>query len=152
MKPTRKGLGLILVTSLLLGGAGTALAFGDGHHGKGHCDSQRGSPMRALDRLESLSDAQREQLRGIVEQQRESMQTQKESMRASHRELRSAMRDGLSGEPLRELAERQGEQVTAMIMARAELRGKIHSVLTEAQRTELKEMRQQKRHWGQRRQ
>lgn len=144
MKRSHKILGLMLTSSLLLGAAGAAFAYGSGHLGKGGCDAHRAAPMKALHRLENISPEQRQQINTIMEAESQALREQKQAMRDSRRELREAMNGNVDQETLRTLAEKQGEQVTAMIMARAEMRGKIHAVLTEEQRAQMQQMHQQR--------
>lgn len=147
MKRSNKAISLILAGTLLLGGSGAALAFGGGHHGKGGCD-RHGSPMKVLNKLDSLSDAQREQISAIYEEQREAMRAQKKAARADRQALRQAMQEGVAGDELRALADKQGARVADMIVARAELRQRIHAVLTEEQRAELEQLQQKRGYKG----
>lgn len=138
MKRSNKRIALILAGTLMLGGTGAALAFG-GYGGHGGCD-RSGTPMRALGGLENLSDEQRDQLKEIFREQRDTMRDKMDAMRDNRRDLRDAMQDGADKEKLRELAQKQGEQVTEMILLRAQMRDKVNAVLTEEQRDELKNM------------
>jgi Spy/CpxP family protein refolding chaperone len=70
---------------------------------------------------------------------------QKDAMRESRQALRDAMQSGAGKEELQALADKQGKQVSAMIMARAQMRDKINAILTEEQRAELKKMQQERR-------
>lgn len=142
MKRCNKKLALILAGTLMLGGTGAALAYG-GYHGKGHC-GHHGSPMRALSQIDNLSDEQRDQIKALIKEQRDTMRGKKDSMRESRQALRDAMQSGASKEELQALAEKQGDQVTAMIMARAQMRDRINAILTEEQRTELQKMQQER--------
>ncbi|MCW9089342.1 MAG: Spy/CpxP family protein refolding chaperone [Gammaproteobacteria bacterium] len=149
MKRSNKSIALILAGTLLLGGTGAALAYGGGHHGKGGCDRD-GSPMKVLDKLESLSDAQREQIKSIYREQRETMRERMQSGRSDREALHQAMQEGVSGDELRALADKQGDRMADMIVARAELRDRIHAVLTEEQRAELKQLEQKRGNKGRR--
>lgn len=147
MKRSNKTLTLILAGTLLLGGSGAAIAFGGGHHGKGGCD-RHGSPMKVLGKLDNLSDAQREQIKSIYQEQREAMREQKQAAREDRQALRQAMHEGVAGDELRALADKQGARVADMIVAKAELRQRIHAVLTEEQRAELEQFQQNRGNKG----
>ena len=100
--------------------------------------------MRALSQLDNLTDAQRTQIKALFKEQRNSMLDQKDAMRESRQALRDAMDKGASQEQLQALAKKQGDQVTAMIMARAQMRDKINAILTEDQRAQLKKIQQER--------
>lgn len=142
MKHSNKRIALILAGTLLLGGAGTALAYG-GFHGKGDCD-HHGSPMRALSQIDNLTDEQRTQIKALYKEQRNAMMDQKDAMRESRQALRDAMDKGASKEELQALANKQGDQVAAMIMGRAQMRDKLNAILTEEQRAQLQKMQQER--------
>lgn len=142
MKRSNKSIAMILAGTMLLGGAGTALAYG-GYNGKGECD-HHGSPMRALSKIDNLTDEQRSQIKTLFKQQRSTMLDQKDTMRESRQALRDAMDKGASREEIQVLAKKQGEQVTAMIMARQQMREKLNAILTEAQQVQLKKMQQER--------
>lgn len=143
MKRSNKSSALILASTLLLAGAGSALAYGS-QHGMGDCE-RHGSPMRALSRIDNLTDEQRARIKDLVKEQRTAMLEQKDAMQESRQALRDAMRNGATKDELQALADKQGKQVSTMIMARAQMRDKINAILTEEQRAELKKMQQERR-------
>jgi protein CpxP len=141
MKPIQKRIAIFGLSALLISGAGSALAFG-GHKGHHGCD--RGgspSPMAALTQLEDLTDEQKDQLREIRSMARDAMRKARNEMRDNREELHDAMIDNADLETIRGLAEKQGDHITRMIVLRAEIRGKIDSVLTEDQQKQLSDMR-----------
>lgn len=142
MKRTSKTLVAVLAGSLLLGGAGAALAFGG--PGKGGCDRDGFAPTRAVMNLDDLTDGQRAQIDALRQEQRDAMRKQMEAMRDARRELRDAMNSGADAATIRALADKQGAQVSAMIVARSEVRAKLDSILTREQREQLKERSQQR--------
>lgn len=141
MNPMKKSLAAIGLATLLIAGAGTALAFGGpkGHHG---CDRDGGhSPLTALTRLDDLTDEQKNQLRVIRKSARDAMRDLRDEMRDNREDLHEAMVDSADLEAIRALAGRQGEQVARMIVLRAEIREKIAHVLSEDQREQLRDLR-----------
>ncbi|MCW8827900.1 MAG: Spy/CpxP family protein refolding chaperone, partial [Gammaproteobacteria bacterium] len=71
-----------------------------------------------------------------------------QSGRSDREALHQAMQEGVSGDELRALADKQGDRMADMIVARAELRDRIHAVLTEEQRAELKQLEQKRGNKG----
>jgi Spy/CpxP family protein refolding chaperone len=144
MKPMKKRLAILGLTSLLIVSAGGAMAFG-GHHDRHDCDRGKGdnwrSPAMAISQLDGLSDEQRDQLKQIRRDARDSMRELRDAMRDNRTELRDAMIDQADLESVRALAKKQGDQVARMIVLRAEMRDRISGVLTEAQRQQLADMR-----------
>ncbi|MFO7592582.1 MAG: Spy/CpxP family protein refolding chaperone [Pseudomonadota bacterium] len=141
MKHSKKTLALFLAGTLMLGGAGAVMAFG-GHHGKGDC-GRHGSAMPALSQIESLTDEQRGEIKALLKEQRSGMREQREAMRENRKALREAMQGDADTKALQALADKQGEHVSAMIMARAQVREKVSAILTEEQRAELKQIRRE---------
>lgn len=137
MKMKRKSLITLIAAGLLLGSA-AAMAFGGGHgyHGDG---CHHGGAMRALSQLDDVTDEQREQLRSLFKEQRDVMRGQRDTMYENKRAIREAIRSGATIDEIRTLATKQGEQVTAMIMAKAELREKMAKILTAEQMKQLQE-------------
>lgn len=147
MKRSNKSIALILAGTLMLGGTGAALAYGGyhdrggcGHHGGGY---SHGMPMRAMSQLD-LSDEQRAQIKNLFRDQRDAMRDTMDKMQDNRASLRDAAQNGADEKKVRALAEKQGDLVTEMIMARTQMRKKINDVLTEEQRTELQKIRKQR--------
>jgi len=137
MKRTNKALIAVLAGSLLLGGAGAALAFGG--PGKGGCDRSGMMSMRAIPQLDNLTDEQRNQLDTLRKDQRDAMRKQRDTMSDARDELHAAMSKGADIATIRKLAEKQGAQVATMIVARAEMQQKLEAILTPEQRAQFKE-------------
>jgi len=142
MTSQKKRLIAIVAGSLLLGSAGSALAFGGKGYDREGCDQDR--PMHALQQLDNVTDEQREQLRKLFDEQRDSMRERRDAMREGRKAVREAIRSGASTEEIRTLATKQGEQVTAMIMAKAEMRQKMASILTAEQMKTLQDYRSER--------
>lgn len=141
MTMQKKSLIALIAGTLMLGSAG-AMAY-EGH-GYGHKGCGHDMPMHALQKLDNVTDAQREQLRKLFDEQRESMRGQRDAMRQNHKAVREAINSGASTEELRALANKQGEYVAAMIMAKAEMRRKMATVLTKEQMKQLQEYRSER--------
>ena len=128
---------------LLIATAGAAVAFG-GPHGHrpdrgGMSDSSGSMPLSGAYRLEDLTDAQRDKLDALRDRIREEQRQRRDAGRDDRRALRNAFRDGADVKAVRPLAERQGERVEEMILARAQVRSELAGILTEAQRQALRE-------------
>jgi hypothetical protein len=119
----------------LSAGAGAALASG----ARGHCDGF-GAP-RAVYRLDDLSAEQRARLDQVFVSRRAGGQELRATWRANRQELEEALRAGAGPDVIRPLAERQGEQLTRMILWRAETRAAVNGILSEDQRQRLAELR-----------
>jgi len=149
MKTIHKHLAVFGLSTLLIAGAGSALAFG-GSHERHACDNHKSdswhSPMRAISQLDGLTDEQRNQLKQIRRDARDAMRDVRDEMRDNRSDLRDARVDNADLETIRALARKQGDQVARMIVLRAEIRDKISNLLTEAQRQQLIELRTQR--WG----
>lgn len=148
MTMQKKSLIALVAGSLLLGSAGAMAYGGHGFYGKS-CD--RDKPMHALEKLDNVTDVQRDQLRKLFDEQRESKKAQREAMRANRKALHEAINKGAGTEEIQALANKQGEYVAAMIMAKAEMRQKMATVLTEEQMKQLQQYRDERRekrgHW-----
>ncbi len=90
-------------------------------------------------------------MRKLFDEQRESKKAQREAMRANRKALHEAINKGAGTEEIQALANKQGEYVAAMIMAKAEMRQKMATVLTEEQMKQLQQYRDERRekrgHW-----
>ncbi len=138
MTMQKKSIVALLAGSLLLGSAGVMAYGGHGCDRKGFEDSK---PTRVLEKLDNVTDEQREQVQKLFEEQRESMKGQREAMRENRKAVREAINKGASTEEIGALANKQGEYVAAMIVAKAEMRRKMGNVLTEEQMLQLQELR-----------
>lgn len=139
MKMQKKPLITLVASSLLLGSA-AVMAYGGGHgFDRGGCN--HANPMQALQQLDNVSDEQRTALRKLFDEQRGSMREQRDAMREGRKAVREAIRSGAGTDEIRALATRQGEQVTAMIMAKAEMRQKMANILSEEQMKQLQDIR-----------
>lgn len=138
MKTRSKRLTAIVAGGLLLGATGLAMAYGGGH-GFDRAGCSHGKSGLMLEKLDNVSDEQREQLRKVFAEQRETMQAQGSAMRENRKALRDALRNGAAPEEIRPLADKQGEQIAAMIMAKAQMRQSMAAILSEEQMKELQD-------------
>lgn len=147
MNIRKSGMIATITAAMLL--SGVAMAHGN-QEGKslGKCDRQGAGRM--LNRLDDVTDAQREQIEALMEARRGEMQGVKGEMREHRQAMREAIERGASREELRALADRQAGHMSAMMLSRAESAQQVRSILTEAQREQLQELRQQRmeRHAG----
>jgi len=139
MKTRSKRLTAIVAGGLLLGATGLAMAYGGGHGFDRAGCSHGGASGLMLEKLDNVSDEQREQLRKVFAEQREAMQAQGDAMRENSKALRDALRNGAAPEEIRPLADKQGEQIAAMIMAKAQMRQSMATILSEEQMKELQD-------------
>jgi Spy/CpxP family protein refolding chaperone len=103
-----------------------------------------------LNRLDDVTDAQREQIKALLEERHGQMKGVKNEMRAQHQAMREAIERGASQDELRMLADQQAAHMSAMMLSRAETAQQVRGILTETQREQLQEMRRQRmeRHAG----
>lgn len=149
MKRSNKTIAMLLAGTMLFGGTGAAMAYGK-HHDRGFCNkggeySQQGMPMRALKRLDNLSDKQRDQIKALFREQRDQMRDLRDEMQDNREDLRDAIEKDGDEKSLRKIAEKQGDLVTKMIMLRLQHREKLNALLTEEQREKLQEMQKERR-------
>lgn len=149
MKKSHKTLLAVVMGTALVAGAGATVASGYERYGKG-CDREHGmmkhdKGLKAVYRLDDLTDEQRDQLDDLRKEQRNAMFDVKDDMQDGRRELREAMQSGADMEMIRKLAREQGNQVETMIIQRAEARQKLAAILTDEQMKELQSMKKRSR-------
>lgn len=106
-------------------------------HGGYHGQDMRGG-LRGLD----LTEAQREQVRGIFKEQAPAMRERMEIARNAHQELRAAsLAPSLDGARARELADTAARALADAAVLRAEAMSKVVALLTPEQRAKLEERR-----------
>lgn len=149
MNIRKTGMAAMVTTALLLGSSGAAFAYG-GPQGKSQDKCDRQGPERMLNRLDDVTDTQREQIKALMEERRGQMQGGKGEMREHRQAMHEAIERGASREELRALADQQAARMSDMMLSRAEIAQQVQGILTEAQREQLQELRQQRmeRHAG----
>ena len=106
-------------------------------HGGYHGQDMRGG-LRGLD----LTEAQREQVRGIFKEQAPAMRERMEIARKAHQELRAAsLAPGFDSARARELADTAAKALADAAVLRAEAMSKVVALLTPEQRAKLDERR-----------
>jgi Spy/CpxP family protein refolding chaperone len=134
-----RGVLIALGAALVLG---LVTIAGSAEHPRGPRGA-RGFLSHGLLRDLDLSDAQRERIRGILDET-ESTGVQRRS-REAHRSLREAIENGADDESLRELGRELGEAEGEAAIERASIHKRILSVLTDEQRQELEALREEAR-------
>jgi Spy/CpxP family protein refolding chaperone len=147
MKIANKTLATLFAAGLTLGVASSAFAFGSHEHGCNMGDRLT-SPMRALSQLDSLTDEQRTKIKDLMKEERKTMRDLFDAMQDNRDDLQEAMQKSVPADEIKPLAKKQGDLVAEMTIARANLRDKINTILTEEQRKQLSEMKPQKRTSG----
>lgn len=121
---------------------GHTMGFGD--HG-GYAD-----PDRMIERMAAslnLSKAQRDAMYAIVDKARPQTRELRDKLAANHKQLRALTQQGAPKESeVRQLADAQGKAIADMIVLRTKVRTEIRGVLTEAQRQQLEQWREEHDH------
>lgn len=94
--------------------------------------------MRGLD----LTEAQREQVRGIFKEQAPALRSRMEIVRKAHQELRAAsLEPSFDSARVRQLADNGAKAMADAAVLRAETMSKVVALLTPEQRAKLEERR-----------
>lgn len=108
----------------------------------GHTRSFHHRPMFArLARRLNLTDAQRQQAKGIFQGLRAQAQPVRAQLRQSRVALMDAAVAGKSTDELNQIAQTQASQAAQLSVLRAQAFGKFYSILTPAQQQEFQTMR-----------
>lgn len=128
-----------------------AHSMGGGHGAYGE---MRGHDMRGGVRMLrglDLTEAQREQVRGIFKEQAPAMRERMQIARKAHQELRAAsLAPSFDSARVRELADSAAKAMADAAVLRAEATSKVVALLTPEQRAKLEERRQRGERRGQR--
>ncbi len=131
-------LGILLATGT--GDSAVACSMHDGMHdgmqGGMHQEGRMGAGF--LERVYELKDLTQEQ-RKKVDALRDKIRAQMDEGRLNRRALQDALRDKVPLEQLKPLAEKQGQNLAAMIVLHAETRAALEQILTKAQQEEIAE-------------
>ncbi len=140
MKNHRNFLTVSALSVLLMAGTGGAIACDMGKHMGmgGHHEGPMGGMgeehfLERIYDLQDLSPDQRKQLNAL----RDKVRARMDEARLDRRALHDAMRDKASPEQLKPLAEKQGQDLTAMILLHAETRAALAQILTKEQQATL---------------
>lgn len=138
-----------ILTSLLLVN-GSAMAFPHGGHHKmsgpeGRMSMPHDKLMRALDHIE-ISDEQRDKIDEIFDENRDNMRELMRATRDNRKALHKAMQDDNSSlEMVKSLAKEQGDLAEERMIQQYQIRQQLKSVLTDEQREQLKNLREDRR-------
>jgi len=123
----------------------------DGYKGK-YCDKhgkKSGYRMEKMIKHLDLSDEQATQMRNIRKSFQPKMEALRDKMKDKRKQLREEMyADNIDQSKVKELAKTMGDLKANKIILRAEMRSKIHNVLTKAQREELKKWKERRGYKG----
>lgn len=127
---------LAITTTALIAGAGSTFARGHGFH------HHRGAQMQHMLAGVDATDAQRAQIKSILESNRASMQTDWKQLASAKRALRALdpMASNYNSEVSR-LADQLAEATRQSTLERAAIRSQVAAVLTPEQRATLQAKR-----------
>lgn len=130
----------------LVAGAGTIFAWG-GHGGHGPAMEGHGGPgaflygmMRLMHRLD-LSDQQRDQIRGILQDARSQIQPHREALQAGREQMRALDPSSFDETAVRAIAQKQAKELEEIMVIGQKVRSQVWAVLTPGQREEAKQIR-----------
>jgi protein CpxP len=129
--------------------AATVFALAQGHMGQGEkmrgLDSQE--MIEHISRELNLTDAQKDQVKTILESQRATEEERHAKLEDLHKQLEAATANGQFDEAqVRTLASQQAQLMTDQMVDHMRMRSKIYSLLTAEQRAKADQM--MKRHGG----
>ena len=136
--------GLLMASSLALSIPFAAQAHPMGRFGGAEAHEARGGGMRFLRRLD-LTQAQREQVKKIFEEQAPAMRERMEAARTAQQELRTlATSPNFDSRRARDLADTAAKAHADAAVMRAEGMSKVVALLTPEQRAKLEEARERR--------
>ena len=129
----------VMATGLMFAQSDTAPSSGQpAQHARG---SHRGGGMFfRMGRALNLTDAQKEQAKGIFQDLRAQTKPIRQQLRDSRQALVSAAVAGKSADELGQLAQAQGPQLAQLAVLRAQAIGKFYAILTPAQQQQFQTM------------
>jgi Spy/CpxP family protein refolding chaperone len=112
------------------------------HPGKGWHKGCHHGMHRFLEKL-NLTDAQKEQVRSIMSEERAKMKPLKDKLKEGRKEMRAATKDGAFDEAqVRSIAGKQASTITEMIVIRQRIKTRIYKILTPEQRAQAQQLRE----------
>lgn len=119
-------------------------------HHRGHSWMGQGSDggerflKRMTERLK-LTPEQQSSIEAILQKSKPQMASLKEGMRTNRKALRDLKRNGYTDiGQVQALAQKRGEMVTSLIIQRSRVRNEIQQALTDTQREQMRQMRDQR--------
>ncbi|UTW44260.1 Spy/CpxP family protein refolding chaperone [bacterium SCSIO 12696] len=134
------GIALALVGAFTISTATLAESGKGGKHRGHHAEHT----FKRMAKHLNLDQSQREQARAIHEEMRPQMRELKKESREVRKALGEAVRNGASQAEIEALAAQQGELHGQLVAKRAEMKGRIHDLLTDEQKQQLEEHRQKR--------
>lgn len=148
-------IGCLLASSIALAGTqadtGSKKASQECRHGS-HSRMGQGADggerflNRMTDRLK-LTTEQRSSVEAVLQKSKSQMANLKEKMQTNRKALRELKQNGGGdGSQVQVLAQERGNLVAASIIQRSKIRNEIQLVLTDTQREQMKQMREEHKH------
>ena len=130
----------VLLVAVGAAAVGQSMA-GKGRHGGDFLNRRLAHLTRALD----LSDAQQQQVKSLVEEQRPALKALMQQMVSERQQMLAATQNGqFDAAKVQAIANQQGQTMASLIVARQELQSKIYGLLTPEQRTKFDQMQQRR--------
>ncbi len=132
----------VLLVAVGAAAVGQSMASKGGHWHRGDFLNRRLTHLtRALD----LSDAQQQQVKSLVEEQRPALKALMQQMVSERQQMLAATQNGqFDAAKVQAIANQQGQTMASLIVARQELQSKIYGLLTPEQRTKFDQMQQRR--------
>lgn len=132
----------VLLVAVGAAAVGQSMASKGGHWHRGDFLNWRLTHLtRALD----LSDAQQQQVKSLVEEQRPALKALMQQMVSERQQMLAATQNGqFDAAKVQAIANQQGQTMASLIVARQELQSKIYGLLTPEQRTKFDQMQQRR--------
>ena len=147
--------GILLIGGVAVAAGGHRDGFGRGGFGGAAFGGPAAMAPQMAERLIrrlDLDDAQRDEVRAIVDAAQPELRELSDAMRDSREELRElAFADTQDPTALRTTADQQGDLIADMIVLGATVMGDVRAVLTPEQLDQLEEMFENRRRGGDRR-
>ena len=140
---------LIIIAAVILAG-GAVFAFaqrgrGEGPKGFGVGHRGMGMAMREL----NLTDDQKTQVKAIFDSSRETVKPAVDELKANREKLMQLSGQSFDEAQVSEIAKRQGELMSQLIVERERAKSKVFAILTDEQKAKAKEMQDKmKDHFG----
>jgi periplasmic protein CpxP/Spy len=136
---------LVIASIAVLVVAATVLALAQEHMGQG--EKMRGGPgdmVEHISRELNLTDAQKEQLKAIMESQRATEEERHAKLEEIHKQIEVATANGQFDEAtVRPLATQQAQLMTDQMVDHLRMHSKMYSLLTAEQKTKADQMMKQ---------
>jgi Spy/CpxP family protein refolding chaperone len=149
-------IGGLLASSIAFAGAqadtGSKKASQECHHGshskmKGQNVDREGKFLDRMTERLKLTTEQRGSVQAVLQKSKSQRVALKEKMRSNRKALRALGQDGkIDDNKVQELARERGNLVADLVIQRSKVRSEIQQVLTDTQREQMKQMREQHGH------